>query len=210
MLQTANGRALSAGRSSQQRMVSFTIVAGLHVAVIAIFIMALRPNIIPFYTPGDITVTIPKPEPPQTVPQHPAGQPNMLTPTVPEIPLPVFTVKESTPPQITPPPGGEQGNAQALPTRSPVALFSTHTTPPYPPLERRLGFEGNVLLKLTVDADGEVADAVVVRSSGHDDLDRAAASWVKAHWRYLPALQNGLAIASTTNALVTFKLTSQQ
>jgi protein TonB len=65
-----------------------------------------------------------------------------------------------------------------------------------------------VLLRLAINADGQVSDAEIVRSSGYDELDEAAAIWVKAHWRYLPALQNGQPVAATTTALVTFRLTS--
>jgi TonB family protein len=46
----------------------------------------------------------------------------------------------------------------------------------------------------------------VVSSSGHADLDEAAVAWVKSHWRYQPAMQNGGAVPATTNAVVTFTL----
>jgi len=72
-----------------------------------------------------------------------------------------------------------------------AGIASTHTTPPYPLLARRLGEEGSLRLQLTISPQGIVTEAQVVRSSGYDDLDRAARDWVKAHWRYRPALRGG-------------------
>lgn len=88
-----------------------------------------------------------------------------------------------------------------------AALASTHTIPAYPALDRRLGHEGRVRLKLLIDASGSVADAVVERSSGYDGLDAAAVAWVKAHWRYQPATQDGKAVPASSEADVTFRLT---
>jgi protein TonB len=211
MLQTQNIHMRPATRSPQQRMMTIAIVAAFHVAVIATFVVALGHNWIPTLTRPDPTVFVP-PAPPTPTQHSPQTKLKLIDPTVPSVKTPELAVKEESHLQpLAPPPNGAegQGNTQDLPTRSPVALFSTHTTPPYPLLQRRLGNEGNVELRLTIDADGEVTDAAIVRSSGYDELDRAAASWVRAHWRYLPALQNGLAVASTTNALVTFRLTSR-
>ena len=41
---------------------------------------------------------------------------------------------------------------------------------------------------------------------GHQRLDDAAVLWVKAHWRYEPAMQGPKPIPSTATAEVTFKL----
>jgi len=86
----------------------------------------------------------------------------------------------------------------------------THTTPDYPLLDARLGHEGNVLLKLSINEWGAVTGAQVERSSGYESLDRAAASWVKSHWLYRPATRAGDGIASTAEVTVTFRLTTRQ
>ena len=86
------------------------------------------------------------------------------------------------------------------------ALLATHTTPDYPPVSRRLGEQGTLRLKLSITAQGAVSDAMVVNSSGHPRLDEAAVDWVKAHWRYQPAMRGPSAVPSTTDAVVTFKL----
>jgi len=59
----------------------------------------------------------------------------------------------------------------------PVSLMATHTIPPYPAMDVRLGNEGTVLLRLTVGPDGRVVEAHVVRTSGFESLDRAAQAW---------------------------------
>ncbi len=90
--------------------------------------------------------------------------------------------------------------------RGPVSLTATHTTPPYPPLDARLGNEGTVLLHLIIGPDGLVKTSSVVRSSGHTGLDQAAQLWVVAHWRYQPAQRGGAAVESAANVAVSFNL----
>jgi TonB family protein len=51
-----------------------------------------------------------------------------------------------------------------------------------------------IVLKIMVLPDGTVDDAVVVKSSGRHDTDLAAIAFVKAQWRFLPALMGGIAI----------------
>ena len=90
--------------------------------------------------------------------------------------------------------------------RGPVALMRTHTIPPYPALDARLGNQGTVLLRLVVGADGAVKAASVLRSSGFLGLDQAAQAWVLTHWRYQPAQRGGAAVESAANVAVTFNL----
>jgi protein TonB len=100
--------------------------------------------------------------------------------------------------------------AQPVYDQAAAGIASTHTTPPYPLLARRLGEEGSLRLQLTISPQGIVTEAQVVRSSGYDDLDRAARDWVKAHWRYRPALRGGAAVASTGDVQVRFDLKNAQ
>lgn len=57
--------------------------------------------------------------------------------------------------------------------------------PRYPSLARRRGEEGQVLLRLTVNATGRVEAASVARSSGYALLDQEAQRTV-ARWRFQP------------------------
>jgi protein TonB len=86
------------------------------------------------------------------------------------------------------------------------AIAATHTTPPYPPLSRRLSEQGTVLLHIAVAEDGSVAQAMVEKSSGSERLDEAARDWVRQHWRYHPATHNGKPVASEMKVNVVFNL----
>jgi protein TonB len=98
----------------------------------------------------------------------------------------------------------------AIPDRAAAAITATHTTPPYPPIARRIGAEGKVTLRLTVTTEGRVSQADVVSSSGRDELDQTAQQWIMAHWIYKPALANGVPVISKALATVTFSLTNER
>jgi protein TonB len=86
------------------------------------------------------------------------------------------------------------------------AIAASHTIPEYPFVSRRLREQGTLRLKLTVDEKGLVTDAIVVNSSGFQRLDEAAVKWVKAQWRYTPAMQGTKPVPTTADAIVEFKL----
>lgn len=137
------------------------------------------------------------------VPPPPTPQVEKVLPTE-QTPEPVI--------QIAPDPSAQtiqvqpqQQPAQAV-DASALGLTNTHTTPPYPPMARRLGQQGTVILSITVAADGSVSAAQIATSSGIPELDQAALEWVKGHWRYKPAMQGGVAVPSTTQAAVKFDL----
>ena len=92
------------------------------------------------------------------------------------------------------------------PDTSASGVMSTHTTPPYPELDRRMGNQGTVKLRLSISAQGAVTAADVIQSSGFPSLDQAAVSWVIGHWKYKPAVQAGAAVASSTVAAVVFNI----
>jgi len=102
-----------------------------------------------------------------------------------------------------------QTRPPTVPDRAPMSIAATHTAPPYPPIARRIGAEGKVTLRLTVTAEGRVSQADIVTSSGRDDLDQTAQQWIMAHWKYKPALANGVAVVSKTLATVTFSLINE-
>jgi protein TonB len=94
-----------------------------------------------------------------------------------------------------------------MPDRAAAPIAATHTSPPYPTLARRLGMQGKVMLRLSVQPDGAVARAEVVTSSGRQDLDQAAVQWITGHWTYQPAIRNGAPATSQVLAAVQFSLT---
>ncbi|MBN0989208.1 energy transducer TonB [Amphritea pacifica] len=77
--------------------------------------------------------------------------------------------------------------------------------PPYPRLARKRGIEGQVVLRAEIGRDGAVEGVKVEHSSGSDLLDQAARDAVQ-QWQFVPARQNGLAVASYVRVPVDFVL----
>jgi TonB family protein len=73
--------------------------------------------------------------------------------------------------------------------------------PVWPDEARRAGVQGIVIVEFTVDVDGTVADARILR--GIPLLDKAALDCVR-QWRYEPTLPNGRPIPYKMIAAVTF------
>jgi periplasmic protein TonB len=149
-----------------------------------------------------INVALPKPnENPPPLPVQPIEAPQLPQTIVPEATLEYVPPEETaiTPPQTSLPP-------PALTFTPARALVASHTTPDYPPVSRRLGEQGSLLLRLSITAQGTIGDAMVEKSSGFPRLDDAAVQWVKGHWRYQPALQGTKAVPSVMSAVVTFEL----
>lgn len=85
-------------------------------------------------------------------------------------------------------PGAATQLASAAPAAGLVDLLdTTHArfapSPIYPEEARWEGREGRVLLRFRLRADGRVAEAVVLGSSGHADLDAAALATIR-HWSF--------------------------
>lgn len=76
---------------------------------------------------------------------------------------------------------------------------------PYPRRARRRGLEGTVELKFLVTREGSVERVSIVRSSGHEVLDKAAKAAI-ARWRFSPALRNGVPVAAWTGRVIRFRL----
>ena len=75
----------------------------------------------------------------------------------------------------------------------------------YPALARRLGQQGRVVVEVWLDAKGEQEKRLVVESSGHALLDKAALVAV-ARNSFLPYSQNGRALPSRLRVPIEFKL----
>lgn len=93
-------------------------------------------------------------------------------------------------------------SAQSAPLKpvAPVSLTAelsvscpVRTAPDYPPLARRLGETGKVVLQVELDEGGRVASSRVVRGSGSRRLDEAALAAVGS-WRCNPAQRDGRAV----------------
>ena len=99
--------------------------------------------------------------------------------------------------------------ASAAPARielpSSDADYLNNPKPPYPPLSRRLGEQGKVVVRVLIAVDGSAQKAEVRSSSGYERLDQAALATV-LRWRYLPGKRGGLPEAMWFNVPINFVL----
>jgi TonB family protein len=77
--------------------------------------------------------------------------------------------------------------------------------PVYPASAREQKLEGVTVLKCIINAEGKVSDLAVTSSSGHADLDQAAADAV-ATWTFEPATLDGEAVAVYYTLTINFAL----
>ena len=85
------------------------------------------------------------------------------------------------------------------------ADYLNNAKPPYPPLSRRLGEQGQVLVRVLIGADGVAQKAEVKQSSGFERLDQAALS-AAMRWRYLPGRRGGVPEAMWFTVPISFAL----
>ena len=78
-------------------------------------------------------------------------------------------------------------------------------SPDYPARARRLGLEGEVLIRTRVLPNGEPDELVLTQSSGYALLDQAAMKAVRT-WRFRPARRSDERTASWVEIPVRFRL----
>ena len=133
-----------------------------------------------------------KPQPQQLVAQAPS-----VSPGEPVAPPPAPPAAEALPAKPAGPVSLGAELAVACPERS---------APAYPPLSRRQGEEGKVVLRVELDEQGNVSASRVATSSGFARLDEAALAAVKT-WRCNPARRDGQPVRAV--ALQPFKFQLQ-
>jgi protein TonB len=149
--------------------------------------------------------------PARTAAARPASVPAPVAPDSADVPAPA---RAAAPPQrstaAVTPESDPAAHSSAASTASAVAdtpprAMAGNAPPQYPWAARRLGQQGQVLLRLQVLPDGSTSALAVVRSSGVASLDRAARSAV-SRWRFTPASSGGRAVAATVEVPVVFRL----
>jgi protein TonB len=106
--------------------------------------------------------------------------------TAPSVPAPAAEPASPS----TPAPAAPASHA-AAPEPLPVpprydAAYLNNPAPTYPPLSRRLGEQGRLLLRVRVSTEGTPLEIRLEQSSGAARLDTAAQAAV-ARWRFVPA-----------------------
>jgi protein TonB len=222
----------SAGGENTQRQLAivFLTVLLLHMVLIAYLRQTSEPE-----TPAEPLVMevalIAAPAPAKPAPPAPAAAKPTPRP-VPAKPIKAPALPKKTPvfrqpvlkPAPTPEPAATAETAApaapvaapARPTAAPPkaeafteanyrANYKSNPKPEYPRLAKSRGWQGKVLLRVQVTADGRSASVQVQQSSGHKQLDEAAVKAVE-NWTFLPAKRGDMAVASTVTVPIQFKL----
>jgi len=153
------------------------------------------------------------PKPQETpAPQRPQEEirPNLLGDTI--LPVPKDFIEQIEPPKLSkhekpvetapispaaPAPRQARVDAPPRPKRA--------IRPEYPKHARERGEEGDVILSLSVTAEGTVSSVAIATSSGHPDLDEAAVRAARAA-RFTPARLKDAPVASTARLTLSFCL----
>lgn len=87
-----------------------------------------------------------------------------------------------------------------------TADYLNNPPPPYPPMSRRLGESGRVIVRVLIGTDGRAQDARIQKSSGYERLDQVALDTVRNRWRYKPGTRDGVPEAMWFNVPLNFVL----
>ncbi len=157
---------------------------------------------------------IPEPEP-VVEPPPPVVEELAVKPPPKPKPKPQPPKQEAKPepkPVEAPPPPPALAPVAEAPPAPPVEIppsasagYLKNPAPEYPSLAQRRGWEGTVLLRVHVLANGKPSDIQIQRSSGRDVLDESAIRAVK-RWSFVPAKRGDEAIAGWVSVPLEFRL----
>jgi protein TonB len=199
------------------RATAISFIALVHVAAVAAVVAAGGAQIVLREAPP-LLVSLVSPPPPKPVEvPRPVPMPNLRPPevhlSIPPPPENLYAVRME--PEVPPsapalavapvasaPPSFAIPHAVVEPPRADMAYLN-NPAPTYPAASRRAGEQGKVLLRVRVDAKGDVEEIQLQASSGFARLDEAALSAVR-RWRFSPARMGDRAVAGWAIVPVTF------
>lgn len=179
------------------------------VAVMAELIEPPQPQVTPEPTPPK-PQPAPKPVAPVQRAVKQAPMPLAITdPTpAPEAPTGVVSAPPEPQPAVTEPVAAAPVAPPAPPKvelPSSDANYLNNPPPPYPPLSKRLGEQGRVVVRVHISTDGIATRAEVQKSSGFPRLDETAVQTV-LRWRYVPGKRAGIPEAMWYSVPINFVL----
>lgn len=173
--------------------------------------MPMEVSLISVAAPKPVIPTPPEPKPvvkPVAKPiQQPVQQPVIKKPA----PI-VQKSPDYAPPSDAPPPPPSAAPAASSESSAPAfveanfkANYLLNPKPEYPAIAKSRGWQGKVMLKVQVSAEGSALQVSVDTSSGHEMLDESAVEAV-TKWKFIPAKRGDNAVASTVIVPIIFTL----
>lgn len=156
------------------------------------------------------------PEPPQPKPKK-LKKKKPRAPKIPKqetIPVPEAKAVEAEAEQAPPPPPAvvassakklSDSESQPFTEANFRANYGFNPKPEYPRLARSRGWQGKVLLRVQVSAEGHSERVMVFHGSGHDILDESALAAVEK-WKFIPAMRGTTPVASSVIVPIIFTL----
>jgi periplasmic protein TonB len=235
MQATAQTRVTYAAGTRAGRLTSAALIVALHALVLGALwqlepvrsaIQAAMPIQVSVITEQPKVITPPKPilPKPEPVKREPA-KPRPITPAPAPVPVlaapaqaPAVQSAPPAPPVVSEPapvaaPAAPVVAAAPPPPPAPVipprfnADYLNNPPPAYPPIARRMGEEGKVILRVHVNERGLPDDVQIRTSSGSQRLDTAALETVK-QWKFVPARRGDTPIDAWVLVPITFSLRS--
>lgn len=200
-----------------QRSASALLVLGVHLlALMVISYAAIRPELpqpvqalavrlIQPEAPVPPRIEPPKPRVPKTAPAKALAPPPVLAAATSTSSAPSFVVAPQPEPVAAP--------LISPPAPAPIvaarfdADYLQNPRPAYPPMSRRLGEQGKVVLRVRVSSQGSPLSVEIKESSGFPRLDEAARNAVE-RWRFVPARQGAEAIEASVLVPLNFTLSN--
>lgn len=165
--------------------------------------------------PPDTAKPVPSQQRPAPAPRTPARRSTRKPPPAhpPEPPgeAPPTATPPATP-SVTPSatrPAAPAADAATSPLTAPRfdAAYLNNPAPAYPPLSRRRGEQGRVLMRVFVDREGAPATIQLRESSGYRRLDEAAEAAIR-RWRFEPARRGAEPVGAWVLVPIAFNLRS--
>ncbi|MBI4740693.1 MAG: energy transducer TonB [Betaproteobacteria bacterium] len=198
-----------------QRSGLLSIVVGLHIAVLLSVLAAKTavPQVVEMPLLAELLRPPEAEKKPEAKPLLAVGpqaiKPRILVPQTPLIEASASPAHSAAAPLASPrdaaPSGAAPEPAEPVSPARFDAAYLKNPAPAYPPLSRRMGEEGKVILRVLVTEQGTAGSVEIKASSGSPRLDEAAANTVR-HWKFIPAMRGGSDVQSWVWVPVVFRL----
>lgn len=142
----------------------------------------------------------PRPQPVKPRPAPPQPPVQLAAPEASPAPSPVVVAPPPPVPPVVAPPAPVQATQPRF-----DADYLDNPKPPYPPLARRMGEEGRVVLRAYVTPDGAAGEVLLHASSGSPRLDESALQTVR-RWKFVPARRGAEPVAAWVLVPIAFTL----